>query len=372
MRTDDFTAARPWRPTVAMGEGYRAALAGRWLSGIALLLICWTIAVPGAADAVTVTRLAAAEESFIGAGGNVVLVANKEAGVPALGCDRLVTAAGIRGAAALTRLDPATISAAPGGDIGVVSTTAGIWGLLGLTPRQATGAILSSSVADRLGLRDGDWVDLGPAPGTAGTDLPAVPIRITVTDTSRLGEEYAGILLPVVPGTGTTAEVCAVAIEPAGFAALKRALPAVLPSGSGQTVVGDRLVTGRFGADYSGEYRGRPLQWAWTVAGALLGLVWLLVQWVRRSADALYTTLGADRLTRLLLRGTEWMVLAVLGGLWGMALGVTTAVVFGASFEHAVTYVLRHGAGTLLTATAVVLLGQAPRSRSLLNELKDR
>ena len=76
---------RSWRTGVAVGEGVRSALAGRWLSALLVLLVCWVGASSGALDAVTVARLVADEQRFLDAGGSVVIVENHEAGVPAAG-----------------------------------------------------------------------------------------------------------------------------------------------------------------------------------------------------------------------------------------------------------------------------------------------
>src|SRR5690606_2899440 len=73
----------------------------------------------------------------------------------------------------------------------------------------------------------------------------------------------------------------------------RAALGAVL-SGDGQdAVVSDRLITGEFAVDHAAAYVDRASRFGAVGAGALVGLVWSLVRWMRRSHDALYTTLGA-------------------------------------------------------------------------------
>jgi hypothetical protein len=338
-----------------------------------VLLICWAGAGPGAVDALAVTDLTAREAEFVAAGGNIVIAVNKDAGVSALACDRLAAAPGVIASAALTRLDePATVAAAPGADLAVFAVTSGIWRLLGVAASPWRDLILPASVADRLGAGEGDWLRLAAAPGTTGALLPAHPLRATVAEAQVLGEQYTGILLPVAPIADAAADACVVAADPADLAAVRDALPAVLPARDGHTVVLDRLIAGRFTADYSAAYRERPLAWAWSASGAVLGLVWLLLLWLRRGTDALYATLGARATSRLVLRLTEWSILVALGGVWAIALGVAIAVGFGASFPYALVYVTRHVGATLLVSTALVLLGQLRRPRSLLAELKDR
>lgn len=369
-----FTGSRPWRVWVATGEGVRSALAGRWLSAASVLLVCWVGAVPGAVDAATVARLVDDEQRFLAAGGNVVVVENREAGVPQRACAQLAAADGIAGSTALTRLDePVTLSAARGGDLAVFAVTSGVWRLLGAEASPTRVGIVPASIAGRVGLADGDWLRLERSPGTRGGWFPDEQMRVTVADTRILSEEYRGLLLPTVVTAGVTADACVVAAEPNHLSALKASLPAALASGSGQPVIRERLFTGEFTTDYALSYRQRPLQWAWVAAGCLLGLVWLLVRWVRRGDDALYATLGADAANRLLLlRVTEWVVLAGLGGVWAIALGVAGAMAAGARFSLAATHVVHHVGAALLVATAFVLISQVCRPRSLLADLKDR
>src|SRR5699024_4437682 len=106
----------------------------------------------------------------------------------------------------------------------------------------------------------------------------------------------------------------------------RAALGAVL-SGDGQdAVVSDRLITGEFAVDHAAAYVDRASRFGAVGAGALVGLVWSLVRWMRRSHDALYTTLGAGLGTRAVLRGTEWLVIALLGGLGSFTVTVATAL----------------------------------------------
>ena len=367
--------ARSWRLRVAVGEGVRAALRGRWLSTVVLTLAIWMVALPGAVDAVVVARLVAAEEEFLAAGGATLVVENEQAGISALACDRLTVYQGVSASAALDRLaEPATPSAARGADVTVFATTAGMWRLLGVEASPGRSAIVPESVAARLGLVDGDWLVLEPSPGTGGDGLPDVPLRITVADGALLGDEFTGVLLPQIATPDVVADACVVSGASAGMPGLKEALPALLPGvdGSGYSVVRDRLITGQFTVDYSASYRQRPTQWAWLAAGAALGTVWLLARWTRRSEEALYAAMGAGLGIRSVLRGTEWLVVSGVGGLWGTALGVVIAVAAGATWPTTLAYVTRHAGATLLLATALVLVGQLRRPRSLLADLKDR
>ena len=107
-------------------------------------------------------------------------------------------------------------------------------------------------------------------------------------------------------------------------------------------------------------------------AAALLGLLWAMLQWFRRSHVAIYATFGMRPAARLVMQLGEWGVLAGFGAAWGWGLGVVGALALGAHAAQAVRLVTFHGALTVIGATAVVvLLGLRPAG-TLLNALKDR
>jgi len=110
----------------------------------------------------------------------------------------------------------------------------------------------------------------------------------------------------------------------------------------------------------------------WGAAGALVGLLWALVQWFRRSHVAIYATFGMHTHSRLVMQVAEWAVLALTAGLWGWAIGTLGAIAVGAQPQVAATYVAAHTGLSLLLATAiVVVLGLRPTG-TLLNALKER
>lgn len=343
-----------------------------------VLLLAWAGGVPGAVDAATVSELVTDEQQFLSAGGDVLVVDNEPTGanpggVPASACVSLADAEPVHATAALTRLrDPATPTSARGGDIATFAASGDLWGLLGMRDSPARDGILTASIAERLGVADGQWLALEPSPGTLGERLPPTPIRVTVADTEPLGEAFTGLLLPTTVAADPVADTCVVRAEPAALDTLRSTLPGLLARGPEPARAQDRLFTGEFTADPSAALAQRPTQWAWTATGILIGLVWLLIRWVRRSDDALYATMGADALDRLLIRGTEWVLLAALGSAWGLTGGVVLAMALDVPYTLALPYVFRHVAASFLLATAVVLLGQVRRSRSLLADLKDR
>ncbi|QSB13659.1 hypothetical protein JQS43_19070 [Natronosporangium hydrolyticum] len=373
-----WAPGRPWRIGVAAGEGLRAALAGRWPAAMMVLLLVWGGILPGAADAAMVAGLVADEQRFLDAGGDVLIVENDRrdgsgpSGVPAAACTALNESATVS-AVALTRLpQPAAPRHARGGDVPVFAASGDLWGLLGATASPERHGILPTTLADQLGVADGGWLALEPSPGTLGERLPLAPIRVTVADMSPLGDALTGVLLPTTPVADPIADACVVRTDLATLDTLRATVPAHLQLGADPPTVRDRLWTGEFTADPAADLAQRPLQWAWAATGPLLGLVWLLLRWMRRSEDALYATMGADATSRLVIRGTEWGVIACLGGLWAVTGGVIGALLLSSAFPIALAYVARHTVAALLVATAVVLVGQVRRPRSLLADLKDR
>lgn len=196
-------------------------------------------------------------------------------------------------------------------------------------------------------------------------------LEVRVADTAVMGEEFDGALLMPAQLTGT-ADACYVRTDAAHYTAVEAALPSYLAHEGKPAIPNPRLFTSDFTVDYTTAYEDRPLRWLWVPAAALLGLLWAMLQWFRRSHVAIYATFGMRAHSRLTMQVSEWAVLAGIGGLWGWALGVVGSVALGARAEQAVLLVSFHGALTLLGATAlVVLLGLRPTG-TLLNALKDR
>ena len=196
---------RSWRWSVATSEGVRAWYSGRWLTAILGLLMILGLGVPATADAVTVSRLVADEQTWVAAGGRVLVVTDEAGGVPRAACAGLVDVVGVEAAAAVSRQPhTAALATAPGAAVPVVTATAGVSDLLGL-PALGSQAVLPPSLATELRLDVGDRLTLLPAPWsvsgefsgeggpTAATDPldqpPSGPITVAaVADLGLLGE----------------------------------------------------------------------------------------------------------------------------------------------------------------------------------------
>lgn len=368
---------RVWPLSLAAREGVATARTGRWTSLLMVLAVAWIVAAPGAADAIGVTRLLEDERAWIDAGGHVFVVTGAyEEGrpnpIPADVCDRLSRIDGIDASFALKYSDAnGTVAHIPGGRASIYDVSAGVSAFLGVEPASGGVVIATAGFADRTGVRDGDPVIVVRRAGPDTTAATSDPLTVRVADTFAMGEEFDGALLIPARLTGT-ADKCYVRTDAAHFAAVEAALPAYLAYGGKPATPNPRLSSGDFTVHYTHAYEDRSLRWLWVPAAALLGLLWAMLQWFRRSQVAIYATFGMRAASRLMMQAAEWAVLAGNGLLCGWSLGVVGALAFGARAEQAVLLVSFHAALTLLGATAlVVLLGLRPTG-TLLDALKDR
>lgn len=368
---------RAWPLRLAAREGVATARTGRWTSLLMVMAVAWIIAAPGAADAIAVTRLVEAERRWISAGGHVFVVSGGvEQGqanpIPAGVCDRLSRIDGIDASFALARSDAnGTVAHVPGGRASIYEVSAGASGFLGVDPAPSGTVVVTSAFADRTGVRDGDLVAVVRRAGQDTAMVRSDPLTVRVADTFAMGEEFDGALL-MPAGMVGTADTCYVRTDAAHRAAVEQALPALLAYDGKPATPDLRLSRGQFTVDYTSAYEDRPLRWVWAPAAALLGVLWAMLQWFRRSHVAIYATFGMRAASRLTMQAAEWAVLAAVGLLWGWSLGVVGALACGARVEQAASLVTWHAVLTTLGATAlVVVLGLRPTG-TLLNALKDR
>lgn len=368
---------RKWPLPLSVREGVATARSGRWVSLLVGIAIAWVVAAPGAADAVAVSRLVDNEQAWIDAGGHVYVVSgaghdNSQNPIPASVCDHLSSIEGIEASFAASRSDATgTLSYIPGGRVSLYEVSAGVLEFLGVPPAERGIVLATHSFVDRTGATDGDVVRL-ELQETSGTEpLLSDPLTLRVVDTDNLGDEFDGALL--VPTRSTAnADTCYVRTNAAHDSAVQAALPALLAYNGDPAIPGPRLFESDFTVDYAHAYQDRPLRWVWVPAAALLGLLWAMLQWFRRSHVAIYATFGMRAASRLVMQLGEWGVLAAMGALWGWCLGVVSALALGAHPEQAIELVTFHGMLTVIGATVLVaLLGLRPAG-TLLNALKDR
>lgn len=371
------TPARIWPLNLAAREGGATARTGRWTSVLMIIAIAWAIAAPGMADALGVTRLIESEREWIDAGGYVYVVTGArqdglELPVPAQVCDRLSRIDGINSSFALAGSDAnGSVAHVPGGRVSIYEVSAGALAFLEIDPDERGVAITTPSFSERTGVSDGDPVTVirrgGPVHPAGASDL----LTARLADTAAMGDEFDGALL-VPAQLNDTANACFVSTGAAHHSAVEAALPAYLAYDGTPAIANPRLFASDFTVDYTTAFEDRPLRWLWVPAAALLGLLWAMLQWFRRSHVAVYSTFGMRAPSRLVMQVSEWAVLAGVGTLFGWALGVTGALALGARSSQALMLVSSHAALTLVGASLIVILLGLRPTGTLLNALKDR
>lgn len=377
MSRPDAPHRRVWPLRLAAREGLATARTGRWTSLLIAVAVAWAVAAPGAADALSVTRLIESEREWIDAGGYVfVATGAREEGqqnpVPAPACERLSQMDGVTAAFALVRTNrTGTLAHIPGGRSSLYEATPGILPFLGVAEAPDGVLIATAGFADRTGVVDGETVVVSQRAGFDSAAADSDPLTVRVADTAVMGEEFDGAL--ILPSTvPATADACYVRTDAAHVGAVESALPALLAYDGKPAIPNPRLYSGDFTVDYTTAFEDRPLRWLWIPAAALLGLLWAMLQWFRRSHVAIYATFGMRAAPRLVAQATEWAVLAGFGALWGWGIGIAGALALGARTAPALAQVSAHGVLTVLCASVLVVLIGLRSTGTLLNALKDR
>lgn len=372
-----------WRIRVALGEGLRNWAYGRWVTAIVTLVAVVSVAAPATVDSIQVAKIAAAEQAWLKAGGRVLIASNEKEGVSMEACETLGGIDGVEGAVAVTRQrGMAGTSAAPGATVSVTTVTAGISRFLRVDSI-GDGAIIAASVEGAVG--SGSWIELRPDLRASQGDqpesvtesqarIPAEPVRVAmVSDLSILGDANAyGVLLPVA--ASGRADACFVRADAGYVEPLRKALPALLgrTAENAPTIVVDRLSGGAFARNYVTEFRQRTSAALAYLAGFALGVFWLMVRWMRRSQDGLYATLGADSVTKAVIRSTEWLVVILIGLFLGYVSSGWIVVASGYSIREATPFMLRSMIVTASVASAVGTLWFLVPHSDPLAALKDR
>lgn len=372
-----MSSRRPWPFRLAAREGLATARSGRWTSLLVIAAVAWLCAAPGAADAIAITHLVDGERAWINAGAFAFAVtgapsAGSQAGpVPVGPCDRLAKVPGVTGSFAARRsADSAALGHIPGGRMSLIEVSPGAAAYLGATAAPNGVVMLTRSLAARTGVGDGETVTVVSSSAENGTSRSDL-LTTRIVDTTAIGAEYDGTVLIPTLRDGDAA-TCFVRTDAAHVAAVKQLLPAVLAREGKLAVVNPQLYAGKFTANYATAYQDRQLRWVWVITGALIGLLWSLIQWFRRSHVAIYTTFGMRTHSRLVMQVSEWSALALAGGLWGWAIGTIGAMAYGARAATAAGAVGYHVLLTVIVASAVVVLMGLRPTGSLLNALKDR
>ena len=186
--------------------------------------------------------------------------------------------------------------------------------------------------ADRTGAHDGDVVRVTQRASFSAPAGESDPLTLRIADSAVMGDEFDGAMLMPSQLTGT-ADACYVRTDAAHHSAVAAALPSYLAYNGLPAIPNPRLFESDFTVDYTHAYEDRQLRWLWIPCAALLGLLWAMMQWFRRSHVAIYATFGMRAPARLTMQTAEWAVLAGIGVLFGWSIGVAGALALGARTE---------------------------------------
>ncbi len=206
---------RPWPWPLLVREGIRTAATGRWTSLLVVAVVAWTCAVIGGADALTVSRMLRAEQEWVDAGAFVLRVTGattqeRVRPVPAVACERLVDVSGVSDAFWVQRrAEPGAFAHAPGGRFSVADVSPGVFAFLASDVPATASVVVSSGLAERVGLVDGVPVVVG-ASGV---------LRARTSDVAVLGDDFDGVLLAPA-GPRSRAEACFVRTDATHVAAV--------------------------------------------------------------------------------------------------------------------------------------------------------
>lgn len=363
---------RPWAARIAVREGLSTARTGRWTSALLITAVAWAVGVAGAVDASWTSDLVRAEQRWIADGGQIFVTTgwkstNVNNPVPTVACDNLTDADGVSAFAAAAG-GTAHLGESPGGTVPLYAVSPAALTFFGAQATEGGVALVGDSLAHRLGIREGDPVVVLPD-RSSGKGAPVLTAR--VVHTKQLGDELDGaILLPAL--LGQTADTCYVRADAAHASAAVDYATSRLEWRGKPPLIRTRMQQGDYTTSFSGSFAVRPLRYAWVVAAGILGLLWAMVQWFRRSETAIYRTFGMRRAQRQLMGFAEWSAIAGIGALWGWALGMVGSLAAGARVEDALRLVSLNGVLTLVSASLLVCLVGLWPTGSLLDDLKDR
>lgn len=368
---------RPWPTALAVREGLIAAVSAGWLSVVVIAASTLVMAGIGLANALDVSRLAAAEREWIEAGGYAYVVepgsTEPDASLTVASCERLAEVDGIAGSFAISVTDrAASVSSAPGTRATWVQVSPGIFQFFSLAPPQGTSVIATPGIVADTALTDGERTVMTVMSYDGTGTLEIAPVSVTTLESPLLSETIAGAYLAPELVDGQ-AQQCHVSTEAAHADTMAAYLAAALSSDrTTPAIVRPRLPENTYGLDFATVYDDRILGWAWAAGASVLAALWAVVQFTRRTRLAIYATFGAHAKARLTMQLTEWAAMTSVGALWGWAISLALALGLGADTSIALTQATWQILAAWCTATlAAILIGLIPVG-TLLNALKDR
>ncbi len=368
---------RRWPIALALREGLTNARVGGVLSAAMVIVTAWVAATVGLLNATEVSRLVAAEQRWISAGG-LTFVA-EPAGIDATSgfmdagvCDRLSNIDGVIASFAVAGtnlvLEPRS---APGSGATLFAVSGGALNFLDVDPSSGAAVLAPASTVERPGLANAERSTFTLRPFAGGHARESLTATVRVIDSAILADDLQNTyLIPSVITGGATA--CYVSADAAHASAVEAYLPGALASESAAAVVHTRLPEATFGTDFTTAYQDRVTRWGWAAGAAVIALFWATVQRSRRGRLAVYATFGAGPRPRLVLQTAEWGALSLIGSTIGWILAVTWCVATDVPTKIALAQVTAQITSLWLGASVVAIALGLVQIGTVLDHLKDR
>jgi hypothetical protein len=366
---------RAWPTSLAITEGAKNAMAGRWTSLLVLVFVSWVSAAAALANVIEVGALAQAEKEWVAAGAYVVIAepGRSDGGeMDARKCDALARVRGIEAAFAVIgvngTLGRSDISA---GRTTRVEVSTGAYEFFGVAPPPGASVLATDDVLVPSLLQDRDRVGLvGQRVG--GESEAQVVVEVLRVDGAALADDMVGAWMVAQVGDQSAVR-CYVKSDAAHIDAVVDYLPLALRTdASGPVVIRPRLSESAHGRDFEGAYADRQLASASVVSASVFGLLWGVLRWVRRARLAIYATFGAHRRALVVLQVSEWLSLSVPALVWSWSVTVCLGVWLGVDEGLLLTQASGHVLVAWAFSTALVIgVGLLPVG-TLLDALKDR
>lgn len=307
-------------------------------------------------------------ERYMAAGGYVAVVDGTGGRIDAGTCEALNNEAHVVGAGAIGRTELVSFGQAPNTLFSRVSVTPGL--LAVWAPRStvaqaelAGGLVIGPALSSEMGLAPGDFTSVeGEALRVAG-----------VADVTQRNPIAARWAMAIAPPTGP-AEQCWVELRPESYSAALLALPAWFARGGEAPAARPYTRQDEFSRDPAEEFAGRAQRNGWLVGGALVGVLFWLMAWFRRSELGLYMALGTPRTAVAFAQAMEGLVLTACAWSIGVvyAIAAHAALDRGFSVEQ-LTIAIRTSLSAALVTLALLPLGPLVIVRgNILELLKDR
>lgn len=339
-----------WRLPVILREISANLIAERWRA-VVLIAITSSATFLVVATELSQVRIAIATYADLKNAGRYVFVATAESGsstIDATRCVALGHSAAVVAAGGYTQGERVPIAKAPG-EVFEGRMMVGQMPILlaPVNPPSPGDIYISEPAAKRVGLPDGGIVVLGDGLGSA---------QLAVVDMSaRVPDPGPWVWIPTAPTDNL--DQCWVEVIPAADQIGQQWVTTWLTQGREPVIVTRLLREDRLRADPIVVFHRRPTKYAWAAAGIVVGMIFWLITWFRRSEIALYRTVGSSRSQTALIYLLPALILIAGGVLIGALSGVYLHGLRSPVTATGILVAARQALLMFSSASLVILLG---------------